>query len=297
MLLLREVRATTGFHLRVSELNHPIDTQQILDHASFQRVARAFRVVIVLLGLACGPVLAQPQPITVLAPDLPGASETGGVGRDAETVTLILRRCGFEPEFIVQPFGRHILSFASMRLADAVMTVPLARHLPGESTSAYIWYQNGAFYDHSRTRPIRDIGDLAGLNVVTFQDGLAILELEDMQEQLGIVLQIANQRLHAHLLLLERVDVILADGLITAEVNKRLRDSDAAMKSLHAGKLLRFAPIFAPTPYKMVFRDAAHADAFDRCFDDAYAKGLVTEINERFIGPFQPELKYRYLGF
>ncbi len=235
--------------------------------------------------------------LRILAPDLPGTSEPGGNGRDAETVKRVLQRCGYEVKFLIQPFGRHIFTYRDSNKADAVMTVPLGTQLSGYSTAAYIWYQNGAVYDANRIPPINSVVDLKGLDVVTFKSGIELLELEDFEASFGSVLELANQRIHSHLLLLGRVDAILADGLIVAEINRRILTSATAMLDLDKLPDLKFAPIFTPTPYKLVFREPEMAKTFDRCFDRAYAEGVVTRIDEKYIGRLQRSLGFRYLGF
>ncbi len=60
---------------------------------------------------------------------------------------------------------------------------------------------------------------------------------------------------------------------------------------------LTFAPIFTPPIlYKMVFREADMAKAFDSCFDRAHAEGVVTRIDEKYIGQLQRSPGFRYLG-
>ena len=234
--------------------------------------------------------------LRILAPDLPGTSEPGGKGRDAETVKRVLQRCGYEAKFLIQPFGRHIFTYRDSNKADAVMTVPLGTQLSGHSTAAYIWYQNGAVYDANRIPPINSVADLEGRDVVTFKNGIELLELEDFEASFGSVLELANQRIHSHLLLLGRVDAILADGLIVAEINRRILTSTTTMLDLDKLPDLKFAPIFTPTPYKLVFREPSMAKAFDSCFDSAYADGVVTRIDEKYIGRLQRSLGFRYLG-
>lgn len=255
-----------------------------------------------LLAVLCGLCLltaswsSLADDLRILAPDLPGTSEPGGKGRDAETVKRVLQRCGYEAEFLIQPFGRHIYTYRDSDKADAVMTVPLGTQLSGYSTAAYIWYQNGAVYDANRTPTITTLDDLRGRNVVTFKNGIELLDLGDVEASFGSVLELSNQRIHSHLLLLGRVDAILADGLIVAEINRRILTSTTAMPKLNKQPDLKFAPIFTPSPYKLVFRDPSLAKAFDRCFDEAYADGVVTSIDEKYIGQFQRALGHRYLG-
>ncbi|WP_286221989.1 transporter substrate-binding domain-containing protein [Marinobacter apostichopi] len=234
--------------------------------------------------------------LRILAPDLPGTSEPGGKGRDAETVKRVLQRCGYEAKFLTQPFGRHIFTYRDSNKADAVMTVPLGTQLSGYSTAAYIWYQNGAVYDANRIPRVNSVADLQGRDVVTFKNGVELLELENYEVKFGSVLELANQRIHSHLLLLGRVDAILADGLIVAEINRRILTSASSIFELDQLPDLKFAPIFTPTPYKLVFREPALAKAFDSCFDLAYEEGVVTRIDEKYIGRLQQSLGFRYLG-
>lgn len=250
--------------------------------------------LILLLALAETSVADR---LRIFAPDLPSSSEPGGVGRDAEIVKQVLKTCGHDAEFVIQPFGRHIITYRQSSEGDAVMTVPLAAELPGASTAAYIWYQNGAVYDADRISEISGLPDLWGLDVVTFKDGIRLLDLGEFESKFGSLVEIANQRIHSHLLFLGRVDVILADGLIVAEINRRVRKSESLMGAVTKEHRFRFAPIFTPAPYKMVFREPALAKSFDECFDMAYANGTIYEINQKYIGSFQNELGYRYLGF
>ena len=162
-------------------------------------------------------------PLIVMAPDIPGMSEPGEIGRDVELVNAVLEACGWEAEFVYQPFGRHIRTFRDLSAADAVMTVPLSLDIPGVSTSAYIWYHNGAFYNASVVGPITTIDDLAGLRAVTFQNGIDILRLSDRVDEFELLLEVTDQTIHARMQLMGRVDVILADGLVVATLDRRIR--------------------------------------------------------------------------
>lgn len=239
----------------------------------------------------------QPKELVILSPDLPGKSEEGGVGRDSEIVATVLQDCGYSVRFVVQPFGRHLWSFRHLDKVDGVMTVPLEYQLPGFDTAAYIWYQNGAFYSATRTAPIDDVTDLYGLDVVTFQDGIEILDLEAEEKNFGSLYMSANQTLHSQLLMMGRVDAILADGMIVAEINRRVRKkSNSAPVLTHQRDEYLFAPIFDPTPYKMVFKSREIAEQFDPCFDRLYLNGTITAINDKYMEKYSDELHHRYLA-
>lgn len=253
-------------------------------------------VLLSLLLTGAGMSFADDRVLTILAPEVPGSSEWPGVGRDADLVSATLYECGYRTEFIIQPFGRHMLSYRQSDVVDAVMTVPLSSKLPGHPTSAYVWYQNGAYYDTGRIPAINSVNDLEGLDIVTFHDGIRILGLTDMVDDLGEIHEKADQTIHSDLLFLGRVDVILADGLIVAEVNERIRQSGKLPDHMVRESEFRFAPIFDPTPYKMVFREAALAQSFDECFDRLYRDGTITRILDQYLIPHQKELQYRYVA-
>lgn len=257
----------------------------------------SLRLLVVALTVALAqPVLADR--LVVFAPDLPAASEPGGKGRDGEIVGTVLQYCGYTVEFRLMPFGRHIRSFSEGGTADAVMTVPLNVPVAGASSEAYIWYQNGAATLRSRSLDIDSVDDLAGLKLVTYQNGISILELEDHLDRFASITEVSNQRVHSHLLYLGRVDAILSDGLILAEINRRLENEDkAVLKGINLDEPLDFAPIFQPTPYKMVFRNSRHRDDFERCYNQLDGLGHIHEINDRHVGKYRDSIGYRYLGY
>lgn len=235
--------------------------------------------------------------LVILSPDLPGKSEEGGVGRDAEIVATVLQNCGYSVKFVVQPFGRHLWSFRHLDHVDGVMTVPLEFQLPGFDTAAYIWYQNGAFYSKSRVAPINNVSDLYGLDVVTFQDGIRILDLEAEEKNFKSLNMSANQTLHSQMLMMGRVDAILADGMIVAEINRRVREKSTSRAVLtYKNDEYLFAPIFNPTPYKMVFKSKEASDRFEQCFERLYQNGTITAINGKYMDKYRDELHHRYLA-
>lgn len=235
--------------------------------------------------------------LTILSPDLPGSSEEGGIGRDAEMVSAALNACGYGVKFVVQPFGRHLWSYRYMENVDGVMTVPLSYELGGFSTAAYIWYQNGAFFNFTQSGPVGSVSDLYGRDVVTFQDGVRILGLESEEEKFASIYMSANQTLHSQLLMMGRVDAIFADGLIVAEINRRLREKPGSHSTLtYRNDDFRFAPIFNPTPYKMVFKNEIVAKRFDSCFDKLYRDGTITRINDSYMDRYRAVLHHRYLA-
>ena len=58
-----------------------------------------------------------------------------------------------------------------------------------------------------------------------------------------------------------------------------------------------FIPIFAPTPYRASFRKKEHRDAFNACFSELEAEGIVRAINVRHIEKYRDTVGYGYLGY
>lgn len=250
-----------------------------------------------LFGLPLAGYAEAVQRLKILAPQIPGAVEANLEGRDIELVLATFSECGLEAEFIMQPYERHARTYRDREDFDGITTVPLHWRLPGSSTSAYIWYQNGAFYNHSRVGPIERIQDLAGLRVVTFREGVDVLGISDNAPEFASLTEIADQTIHSRLLFMGRVDAILADGFVVAEVNRRIFSQKRRGENWPSqSDAFRFAPIFNPAPHKMVFRDPDLATAFDECFDDLQHSGVIDEINQKYIDKYQNVLRFRYLG-
>ncbi|MGB1479085.1 MAG: amino acid ABC transporter substrate-binding protein [Marinobacter salsuginis] len=254
-------------------------------------------ILLFILGLPQFGLAESLKRLKVLAPEIPGAAEPNLEGRDIELVLATFEECGFSAQFVMQPYERHARTYRERQDFDAIMTVPLHWRLPGYSTSAYIWYQNGAFYNHSRVGPIERIKDLAGLNVVTFRQGVDVLGISNNVPEFASLTEIADQTIHSRLLFMGRVDAILADGFVVAEVNRRIfREKRRGENWPSQSDTFRFAPIFNPAPHKMVFRDPELAAAFDQCFDDLRKSEVIADINQKYIDKYQHVLRFRYLA-
>ncbi|WP_291906318.1 MULTISPECIES: amino acid ABC transporter substrate-binding protein [Marinobacter] len=254
-------------------------------------------ILLFIFGLPQSGLAESIKRLKVLAPEIPGAAEPSLNGRDIELVLASFNECGFDAQFVFQPFERHARTYREREDFDAIMTVPLHWRLPGYSTSAYIWYQNGAFYNYSRIGPVEGINDLAGLDVLTFRQGVDVLGISSDVPEFASLTEIADQTIHSRLLFMGRVDAILADGFVVAEVNRRIFSEKRRGESWPSqSDAFRFAPIFNPAPHKMVFRNLEQAAAFDICFDDLRLAGVIDEINQKYIDKYQNVLRFRYLG-
>lgn len=235
--------------------------------------------------------------LTILSPDLPSQSEPGGVGRDSEIVATVLEQCGYQPQFQVLPFGRHLRSFSDLPTVDAVTTVSDDQSLPGYASLAYVWYQNGAsMLESSESKPY-SVGQLRGLRVVAFANAAEILGIEHLIGTFSEYQELANQRLHSSMLYFRRVDVVLSDGLIFSEINKRLAEDPKFASRFDMREPILFTPLFDPEPYHMVFRDKNVRDNFDRCFRKLEGQGVIRSINVKYVDKYRDVVGYGYLGY
>lgn len=256
-----------------------------------------------LLAFAIGTLATQtnavskPEPLLVLAPYLPATSEQGPAGRDIEIFAAVMDRCEIDVHFHFYPFKRHLRNFTHEGLGDAVMTVPPGMDTPGFESTPYVYYQNGAAVLESTNIKPYHLRYLKGLRVVSFAGASQLLGIESHIESFASYSEFADQRIHSRMLFLNRVDVVLADGLIFAEINHRLRADRTYADKADLHQKVMFIPIFAPTPYRASFRKKEHRDAFNACFSELEAEGVVRAINVRHIEKYRDTVGYGYLGY
>lgn len=252
-------------------------------------------VLVTLLTLL--PLWLSASELTILSPDLPAQSEPGGAGRDSEIVAAVLKQCGYQTQFQVLPFGRHLRSFSDLSTADAVTTVSDDHNLPGYASLAYVWYQNGAsMLESSESKPY-SVEQLRGLRVVAFANAAEILGIEHLISTFEEYQEFANQRIPSSMLYFGRIDVVLSDGLTFSEINKRLANDPEFASRYDMKEPILFTPLFDPEPYHMVFRDKSVRDNFDRCFKKLEGQGAIRNINVRYVDEYRDVVGYGYLGY
>lgn len=225
---------------------------------------------------------------------LPPHMDEAGEGRDADILRAVIADCmGERMRLAVAPFTRHWTEYVDKQ-RDAVNTVPAGLKLPGHRSAGYITYQNGAAVLAS-AKPVATLADLAGRSAVTFADGTDILGLKDVR--FSRLVEQADQEIHANLLFTRRVDVVLADGMIVAEYNRRLRDRKSAQPQIDAEQAVNFTAIFPPTVYHMMFREQALQQRFDQCFARQEAEGRIAAINHRYGDRYRDTIGRNYVGY
>ncbi len=230
-----------------------------------------FASYLMVLGLLCSSQAVADEnsslanytsPILISAPFIPGHVDESGQGVNQRRVSDALKSCGFEAEFRVTPFGRHLRMFEDFEDVDAVMTVPTSYPISGFRSTVYAQYQPALIIHQALGEGSRSSLINQDLRVVTFRHAPQILGLG--QFGFTVVEEITDLRLHLPMLLLKRVDAIIGDPAViiaTMSLEDRLDDSESS-----ASRSLKIKEYFPPTQYQMAFKNQFHRDAFNRCW-------------------------------
>lgn len=253
----------------------------------------SFIAVGVLAVVAAGS--AQADDIKVLAGNLPPMFLDGGKGREAEIITAVMEKCGHTVSFEIQPFTRHWETYKSGD-GDAVATVPQGMPIDGMASDVYIHYQNGVSFLSDSGANYTGLGDLAGKKVIGFKGAESIIPgLADHTGSFADYREVTDQITQSRSLFGGRVDAIIGDGMLFAEYNQQLRgQSDLRFDP---NQSVTFKAVFASSPYTMAFRNAAHAEDFNRCFKELDADGTIAGINTAWVDKYRDSLGESYLGY
>lgn len=243
----------------------------------------------ILAGILSGPAVAKE--ITISAGHIPPHMTQDGTGREAEIISATLESCGHRAKFIVQPFPQRWDRYKNDPAVDAVATVPDGYSLPGAQSVAYINYHDGVSVAGDRSPKNPD--DLSGLNVVAFTGAESLLpRLKAARPTFQSYHETSDQPEQVRQLFSGRVDAVIGDGLIFANSIAQLR----AQNQIKPHAEVRFHPIFAPTPYHMVFRDPALQQDFDRCYGLLKTVGKIDAINNAYLKNHRATLGRAYQG-
>ncbi|WP_020591403.1 substrate-binding periplasmic protein [Kiloniella laminariae] len=183
----------------------------------------------------------------------------GGAELDIVRAALALEGYRVIPRFV--PGKRRNVEFRSGRY-DGALTVSLNDQLEGCYSDSYITYQNVALSLKSRNYSIREITDLAGKRVVSFQTASAILEPEFSAFASGNsqYRELARRRDLLMLLFRDHADVVIGELNI---LNWLIKNADYPTL-VDVTQPLAVHRILLPSTKYAVFTDQAVCRAFNR---------------------------------
>jgi hypothetical protein len=224
--------------------------------------------------------------INVVTSLLPPYMDENARGKEADIIKAALIE-GYRIEgrnvsirFFIEPFSHHWLSYISDTRYDAVTTVPETVNIPGYRSKPYVNFQNGIGYrKNGFSGQVDDfrLSELAGYRVVAFAGASGIIPgLRKERDTFSLYLEEPNQRIHSKLLAENIVDIVIADGVILSEYNRRLEPALKIPEEL-------FAAVFCETPYAMAFRTVEMKERFNAGLGVISRNGQLDAINNAFL--------------
>lgn len=253
--------------------------------------------VLGLLAVSAGAGTAQARELNMIAPEIPPHFDKNGRGRVGDVIRLALERCGHSVRFTVVPFGRHWKDYVDDPSFDGLATAEADQTFPGHSTRPFMHLQDGATVrTGSGLEAITKADQLAARKVVAFPAADKILGIEKLVPQFRSFSMHADRFDQLRPLFADRIDAVLADGLITAYfiADLRGRAREGLEPHIDPATRLTFRRLFASGPQRLYFRDAAIAADFDRCADDLRARGELTRAAKPYVDRFRDILGDQY---
>ncbi|WP_319471059.1 transporter substrate-binding domain-containing protein [uncultured Pseudodesulfovibrio sp.] len=211
------------------------------------------------------------------------------VGLEVEIIREALRAAGHEADFVFLPNMRFTIEFAQGNVdgiaVNTEFDLAADSGRPSFGSRTTVVYNNYAIFLKKRKISVNSIADLAGLNVLGFNNATKFLEPEfaALMEDNPLYLEVTDQSRQVLMLFNKRVDVVVADKLIFNYWLTRLIRL-GAVELLDMRKRLEFARIFAPAPRSVQFADQTLRDDFDRGLSEIIRNGLRDAIENRYGG-------------
>lgn len=226
------------------------------------------------------PVMAGPLAFGFSSGKPPYVFDHEARGLEYEIIEASFNNAGIEFEARYLPIDRLHLSLERGDL-DAVASTNVQGGLSNVAYSdVYLQHQNVAIALASRGLAIDRIEDLAVHSISTFQNAHRLLgpEFGRMAERNARYREEAQQITRNRMLYSGRVDVVVADLRIHRYLN------EAAQQDVDTRQPITVYPIFAPTPYRLAFRDPALRDRFNEGLAKIRANGEYDAIVRRYAG-------------
>lgn len=204
--------------------------------------------------------------------------ETGNTGLEYEIVVAVAREAGLtvQPFFAPQERLHQMLAEGGI---DALTTTSEQSGVKAFYSQPYIRYHNFAVTLAERRIVLRNVADLGRYSVSSFQRARSLLgpDFQAMTVANPLYREEPQQLRRNQQLMGGRVDVIVGDRRI---IQYHLKHEMAGQPGM--GKPLAWHELFAPTNYRMGFRNAAQRDRFDAALATLRKRGDYAAIEQRY---------------
>ncbi len=230
------------------------------------------------LGMLCVafmavPVKAQQLQLLVGVEKPPYIKVSTQTGYELELLSAVVKRMGFDCQFIHVPNGR-LLDVFNEGQADLVS---LQRSAPKGlfATEPYISYQNILIVRKDLYEEILSLSDLVGLRVMAFQNARQFLppDYADAINKTSSYLEVVEQHQLPALLLKNRVDVLVMDRNIFWHYYHQTAPDDSSLKVLS---------FFQPNHYHMLARTPEVAERFNKALMEVKQSELFSQLQLKY---------------
>ena len=171
-------------------------------------------------------------------------------GLEIDIIKAAFKEMGQPVNFKFYSRKRQVLYFNKDRL-DAVMTMNPANGVDGYWSNDYVEYTNVAISLAEQRLEITRIADLKKYSVAAFENARFLLGPEfNAVAQQTIYREVDSQLSQNRMLYLGRINTVIADRYIFAQLNKFVEDD------VDTQQALSYHFIFPPTSYRMVFHNS-----------------------------------------
>lgn len=230
-------------------------------------------IAMLWIALVAVPLKAQQLQLLVGVEKPPYIKRATQTGYELELLRTVVKRMGFDSQFIHVPNGR-LLDLFSEGQADMVS---LQRGFPPGfyATQPYISYQNILIVRQDLVKELVKLSDLAGLRVMAFQNARQFLppEYAEAIRNTSSYLEVVEQHQLPALLLKNRVDVLVMDRNIFWHYYRQTAPKD------HSLKVLSF---FQPNHYHMLARIPEVAERFNKALMEVKQSELFSQLQLKY---------------
>ena len=250
-----------------------------MDRRTLSAVFTGVGLFLALLAVTPAEVVGEPLRVAMGGHLPPYVIPERDTGITIEILNRTLKPAGYEVIPRYYPYARRIVEYEQGN-ADAVIDI-VETDLPGHLSVPAITYENVAVALRKNRFDIDSIEDLSRFSVISWQGAAKVLgpEYATMAEANPRYREVPDQRKQVMLLFSDRIDVAQLDRSIFQYYRNRLRKTS----QVDPTPPVEIYPLFGEITYRILFRDEAARDAFDRNFKAMRESGAVAEIRKRFI--------------
>lgn len=232
------------------------------------------------LLFGCSALHGAPLQVAIGESKLPYVSAENRSGVEYELITRTLQDAGIDFELQHLPNKRARLMFERAQLDVAIATEGAIVSEP------YIAYKNMAITLCEQQIKLRKTADLAPYQTGAFNNAIQFLgaDFTRIAANLMHYREISPQKLMNGMLMAKRIDVAIAD------IN--IFQHDQREVDPQGSKALCPFAIFAPTLYRLEFRDPAMRDRFNQSLSQLRASGFYEALAKKYQLPLDRQRPY-----